>query len=252
MNVTKILITQAEPIGTSPYTEVIEKHKLIVDHLPFVRVESVSSKEFRANRIDILKHTAVVFTTRSAADIFFQLCEELRVQVPESMKYFCMTESIANYLQKYIVYRKRKIFFGEGTVASLIEAIGVKHKYELFLFVLADKYKPDIPKAFDKARLKNTKAVFYRTVTNTDLGLTETELKRYDMLVFYSPGEVRSLVENFPNFKQTRALLMASYGAATAKELKAHGFKVAIEAPTPQAPSIAKALDLFLSQSKKK
>ncbi len=249
MNVTNILIAQPEPIGTSPYLEIIEKHKLIVDFVPFVRVESLSAKEFRAQRIDVLKHTAVVFTARTAVDTFFQLCEEMRIVVPETMKYFCMTESIANYLQKYIVYRKRKIFFGNGTITSLLEVIGAKHKYELFLLVLADNYKPEIPKAFDKVKLKNTKAVFYRTVTNTDV--KDTDLKRYDMLVFYSPGEVKSLVENFPKFKQAKTLI-ASFGAATAKELKDDGFEVAIEAPTPQAPSIAKALDLFLSQGLKK
>jgi uroporphyrinogen-III synthase len=244
MNITNILIAQPEPTGTSPYTELIEKHKLIIDFVPFTRIESLSAKEFRAQRIDILKHSAVVFTARTAVDTFFALCDELRVVVPEAMKYFCMTESIANYLQKYIVYRKRKIFFGNGTIPSLIETIGAKHRYELFLLILADNYKPEIPKAFDKARIKNTKAVFYRTVTNNEI--TNIELKRYDMLVFYSPHEVKSLLENFPNFKQGKTV-MASFGAASAKALKENDFKVSVEAPTPQAPSIAKALDLFLS-----
>ncbi len=244
MNVTNILIAQPEPLGASPYTELIEKHKLIIDFVPFTRIESLSTKEFRAQRIDILKHSAVVFTARTAVDMFFQLCEELRIAVPETMKYFCMTESIANYLQKYIVYRKRKIFFGAGTIASLIEVINTKHRYEYFLLVLADNYKPDIPKAFDKAKFKNTKAVFYRTVTNEEI--KNTDLKRYDLFVFYSPGEVKSLVENFPKFKQGKTL-MAAYGTASVKALKDNNFEVAIEAPTPQAPSIAKALDIFLS-----
>jgi uroporphyrinogen-III synthase len=244
MNVTNILIAQPEPIGTTPYAELIEKHKLIIDFAPFTRIESLSAKEFRAQRIDITKHTAVVFTARTAVDMFFSLCEELRIAVPQPMKYFCMTESIANYLQKYIVYRKRKIFFGSGAIPSLIEVINAKHRHEIFLLALADNYKPEIPKAFDKARLKNTKAVFYRTVTNAEI--KNIELKRYDMLVFYSPHEVKSLLENFPNFKQGKTL-MASYGAAAAKALKENTFKVAVEAPTPQAPSIAKALDLFLS-----
>ncbi|MDR3132584.1 MAG: uroporphyrinogen-III synthase [Prevotellaceae bacterium] len=237
-------MAQPEPIGTTPYAELIEKHKLIIDFVPFTRIESLSAKEFRAQRIDIQKHSAVVFTARTAVDMFFSLCENLRFPVPQSMKYFCMTESIANYLQKYIVYRKRKIFFGSGTVHSLIEVINIKHRYEIFLLALADNYKPEIPKAFDKARLRNTKAVFYRTITNTEI--KNIELKRYDMLVFYSPHEVKSLLENFPNFKQGKTL-MASFGAAAAKTLKENDFKVAVEAPTPEAPSIAKALDIFLS-----
>jgi uroporphyrinogen-III synthase len=243
MNVTNILIAQPEPLGTSPYIELIEKHKLIIDFVPFTHVESLSAKEFRAQRIELLKHTAILFTARTGVDMFFALCDELRVTIPETMKYFCMTESIANYLQKYVVYRKRKIFFGNGTVASLLETIGTKHHYELFLLVLADNFKPEIPKAFDKARIKNTKAVFYRTVSSD---VKNIDLKRYDMLVFYTPGEVKSFVANFPNFKQAKTLI-ASFGAASAKALKEQNFSVAIEAPTPQAPSIAQALDLFLS-----
>jgi len=243
MNITNILIAQPEPTGTSPYTELIEKHKLIIDFVPFIHVESLSTKEFRAQRIDILQHTAILFTARTAVDMFFNLCEDLRVVIPETMKYFCMTEAIANYLQKYIVYRKRKIFFGTGTIDSVIQKINTKHKAERFVLVLAEGYKPEIPKLLDKAKLKTSKAVFYRTVTSD---LSEVDLKRYDLLVFYSPAEVKSFVENFPKFKQGKTLI-ASFGAASAKELKANGFKVAIEAPTPQAPSIAKALDIFLN-----
>jgi len=243
MNITSILIAQPEPTGTSPYTELIEKHKLIIDFVPFIHVESLSTKEFRAQRIDILQHTAILFTARTAVDMFFNLCEDLRVVIPETMKYFCMTEAIANYLQKYIVYRKRKIFFGTGTIDSVIQKINTKHKSERFVLVLAEGYKPEIPKLLDKAKLKTSKAVFYRTVISD---LSEVDLKRYDLLVFYSPAEVKSFVENFPKFKQGKTLI-ASFGAASAKELKANGFKVAIEAPTPQAPSIAKALDIFLN-----
>jgi uroporphyrinogen-III synthase len=243
MNITNILIAQPEPVGTSPYTELIEKHKLIIDFVPFTRVESLSAKEFRAQRIELQKHTAVVFTARTAVDTFFQMAEEMRTPVPETMKYFCMTESIANYLQKYIVYRKRKVFFAKGTIASLLESIGTRHRPERFLLVLADNYKPDIPKAFDKAKIKNTKAVFYRTVCSD---IKNVDLKRYDMFVFYTPGEVKSLLENFPKFKQGKTL-MASFGAASAKALKENNFEVAIEAPTPEAPSIVKALDIFLS-----
>ncbi|MDR0667128.1 MAG: uroporphyrinogen-III synthase [Prevotellaceae bacterium] len=242
MNVTNILIAQPEPTGVSPYIELIEKHKLIIDFVPFIRVESLSTKEFRTQRIDVLRHTAIVFTARTAVDMFFRLCEEMRITIPETMKYFCTTEATANYLQKYIVYRKRKIFFGNGTIASLFDTIGIKHHNESFLIILAEGYKPDVPKAFDKAKLKHSKAVFYRTV-NTDV--SQVDPRRYDMLVFYTPAEVKAFVTNFPKFKQGKTFI-ASFGATTAKVLKENGFSVAIEAPTPKAPSIVKALDLFL------
>jgi uroporphyrinogen-III synthase len=244
MNVTNILITQPEPVGVSPYIELIEKHKLIINFVPFIRIESLSPKEFRAQRIDILRHTAAVFTARTAVDMFFHLCEELRIPVPETMKYFCTTETTANYLQKYIVYRKRKIFFGKGTVTSLLDTIMTKHRAESFLIILAEGYKPDVPKAFEKAKLKNSKAVFYRTV-NADV--SQLDPRRYDMLVFYTPAEVNAFVAKFPKFRQGKTYI-ASFGAATANALKEHGLTVTIEAPTPQAPSIVKALDLFLEQ----
>ena len=244
MTVKRILIAQPEPSGASPYADLMEKHKVKVDFQPFVHVEGLSAKEFRTQRIDILKHTAVVFTARTAVDHFFRLSEELRVTVPETMKYFCMTDAIANYLQKYIVYRKRKIFFGNGTIASLIESVGVKHKGELFLLALADNYKPEIPKAFEKAKLKSTKAILYRTV-NTDL--SSLELKKFDMLVFYSPAEIKSLFDNFPDFKQNSTLL-ATFGATTAKALKEQKLAAALEAPTPEAPSMAKALELYFKK----
>jgi uroporphyrinogen-III synthase len=244
MNVTTILIGQPEPTGASPYTELIEAHKLIIDFIPFIRIESISTKEFRAQRIDITKHTAVIFTTRSAVDMFFQLCNDLRVPVPSAMKYFCLTETISNYLQKYVTFRKRKMFHGAGTPASLIEAIGSKHRYELFLLVLPEGYKPEVPKVFDKARMKNSKAVFYRTV---HADVSDVDLRRYDLLVFHSPVEVKSFLANFPKFKQGKTYI-AAFGAATAKALTAAGLTISVQAPTPQAPSMAKALDLFLSQ----
>ncbi len=244
MAIKRILIAQPEPIGASPYEDLVEKYNVKIDFQPFVHVEGLSAKEFRAQRIDILKHTAVVFTARTAVDHFFRMCEEMRVVVPETMKYFCMTEAIANYLQKYIVYRKRKIFYGNGTIDSVIESIGAKHKGELFLLALADNYKPEIPKAFEKAKIKYTKAILYRTV-NTDL--SGLKLKNYHMLVFYSPAEIKSLFDNFPNFEQNGTLL-ATFGTATAKALKALKLTAAVEAPTPEAPSMAKALELYFKK----
>jgi uroporphyrinogen-III synthase len=244
MAIKRILIAQAAPASNSPYSELSEKYEVEVDFHPFIHIEGISGKEFRAQRIDILNYTAMVFISRTGIDSFFHLCEEMRIPVPETMKYFCLTEAIAFYLQKYIVYRKRKIFFGTGTIESVIEAIGIKHKEENFLLALASNSKPDIPKAFDKAKIKYTKAVFYRTVSSD---LKDLDIARYDMLVFYSTAEVNSLIDNFPNFKQNGTKL-ATFGASTLKALKAAKLKVVVEAPTPEAPSMAKALELFLAK----
>ena len=242
-----ILISQPNPNGTSSYTELIEKYGAAIDFFPFFKVESLTPKEFRAQRVNILDHTAVVFTARTAIDTFFHLCEEIRITIPETMKYFCISESIAFYLQKYIVYRKRKIFFGKGDIGSMMEVIGTKHKDEKFLLALADNYKPEIPKSFEKAKLKNTRAILYRTV-NSDLH--QLDLAKYGMLVFYSPADIKSLQENFPNFQQGE-LLFATFGPATAKALKAAKFKSTIEAPSPEAPSITKALVLYFDKLEK-
>jgi len=242
-----ILISQPNPNGGSPYTELCEKYGIAIDFLPFFHVEGLNPKEFRAQKVIILDHTAVVFTARTAIDTFFRLCEEMRITIPETMKYFCISESVAVYLQKYIIYRKRKIFFGKGDIASVLEVIGNKHKNERFLLALADNYKPEIPKSFEKAKLKSTRAIFYRTV-NSDL--TKIDLHKYGMLVFYSPADVKSLQENFPNFEQGE-LLFATFGPATAKALKAAKFKVTVEAPTPEAPSITRALILYFEKQEK-
>ncbi|MDR0692803.1 MAG: uroporphyrinogen-III synthase [Prevotellaceae bacterium] len=244
MIIKHVLIAQTAPAGPSPYAELAEKYNVTVDFCPFIRVERLSGKEFRTQRVDILSHTAVVFISRTGIDHFFGLCEELRIAVPETMKYFCLTESIAFYLQKYIVYRKRKIFYGNGTIESIIEAIGSKHKGEIFLLALASNSKPEIQKAFEKAKMKHTKAILYRT-ENSDL--SHINLSRYDMMVFYSAAEVKSLTDNFPEFKQNGTKL-AAFGAATLKALKAAKLKAAVEAPTPEAPSMAKALELFLAK----
>ena len=243
----QILISQPNPNGSSPYFELSEKYGVTVEFFPFFRVESLTPKEFRAQKVNILDHTAVVFTARTAIDTFFRLCEEIRITIPESMKYFCMSESVAFYLQKYIIYRKRKIFFGKGDIASMLEVIGNKHKDEKFLLALADNYKPEIPKSFEKAKLKSTRAILYRTV-NSDL--RTLDLKKYGMLVFYSPADVKSLFDNFPDFQQEE-LLFATFGPATAKALKAAKCKATIEAPSPEAPSITKALVLYFDRLEK-
>jgi len=246
MKIKKILISQPEPATEkSPYADLIERYNVKVDFRPFIYIEGISMKEFRHQRIDILAHTAVVFTARTAVDNFFRICEESRILVPETMKYFCMTEAIALYLQKYIVYRKRKIFFGTGSVAYLVEIINTpKHKGEKYLLALADTYKPELPKAFDKAKIKYTKAIFYKTAHSN---LKDLELKDYDVIAFYSPIEIKSLKENFPEFEQN-GLLIATFGPATAKAVKAAKLRLDIEAPTPEAPSMSKALDIYMKK----
>lgn len=245
MKIKKILISQPEPAtDKSPYADLIERYKVKIDFRPFIKVEGVDIKEFRKQRIDILAHTAVIFTARTAVDHFFRICEESRIVIPETMKYFCMTEAIALYLQKYIVYRKRKIFFSDGKIEGLMESIGSKHKNEKFLIALSDVHKNDIPKAFTKAKLSHTEAVFYKTVYSD---VKDVSIKDYDMLVFYSPAEVKSLRENFPKFEQNGTVI-ATFGAATAKAITTAKMKAEIQAPTPEAPSIKMALENYLKR----
>ncbi len=245
MGIKDILISQPVPPATgSPYTDLINKYGLHIDFCPFFRVESVTLKEFRAQKVNILDYTAIVFSSKLAIDSFFKICEETRTNVPETMKYFCQSEAIALYLQKYIVYRKRKIFFGSGTVASIIEAIGTKHKGEKFLIACTDALKPEVHKLFLKEKFEHGSAVFVKTVCSD---LKAIDLHKYQMVVFYSPSDIRSLKENFPDFEQ-KDLLFAIYGPTTAKAMKVENLKVEIEAPTPETPSIADALNKYLAK----
>lgn len=249
MKIKKVVISQPEPQNEkSPYMELAQKYGLKIDFRPFIHVEGVSSKEFRQQKINILDHTAVIFTSKTAVDHFFRICEEVRVTVPETMKYFCITESVALYLQKYIVYRKRKIFYGNNTFADLLE-IMQKHKEEKYLLSLSDVHKPEIPKSLDKAKIKYTKAIFYKTVSS-DL----TDLKDdfpYEMIVFYSPNGIKSLHDNFPNFDQ-KEIVIGAFGANTAKAVKDSGLRLDVMAPTPTCPSMTHALDVFLKEYTKK
>ena len=240
----KILIAQPAPKTNSPYAELENKYQLSFDFCPFFTVKPVTARIFRAQHVNILDHTAIVFTSRSVIDSFFHICEEMRVTVPEDMKYFCQNQQIALYLQKYIVYRKRKIFFGDGRPLSVIDAIGSKHKNETFLIACTDALRPDLAKAFDKAGFKYGSAVFMNTVLSD---IKHLSLKDYSALVFYSPSDVRSLLENFPDFKQ-EDMVLATFGANTAKAAEQAGLKVEIMAPTPEAPSIAQALSLYCSK----
>ncbi len=248
MEIKRVLISQPEPSGASPYTELISKWGLTIDFFPFFRVEGVSVRDFTAQHVTILDHTAIVFTSRTAIDSFFHICEQTRVAVPETMKYFCQSEAIAVYLQKYIVYRKRKIFYGTGTVASMVAAIGTKHRAENFLIACTDSLKPDVHKLFTKEKLKHGSVVLVRTVANDLRGI---DVHGYDAMAFYSPSDVYSLQESFPEFRQ-EDLVFFTYGPSTAKAMAEAGLKVAIEAPSPTVPSIAAALTRYLEDNAKK
>lgn len=240
--VKRILIAQPAPSSDkSPFSELVSKHKLEVDFRPFVAVEGVTPKEFRAQRVDVLAHTAVIFTSRKTIDNFFSLCEACRIQVPEDMKYFCVTEAIALYLQKYIVYRKRKIFYGTATFADLMEVVA-KHKEERFLVALSDPYKPEIEILLGKTGVKYTKIILAHTVA---ADLSDISIVDYDLVACYSSADVRALRERFEVLPE--GMIIAALGNATAREALGGGLKVDIVAPTPRFPSLTMAIDKYVA-----
>lgn len=248
MKIKRILISQPQPTTEkSPYFEVADKYKVALDFFQFIRIEGVSSKDFRASRINILDHTAVIFNSRTAIDHFFRICEELRVQVPDTMKYFCTSESIAVYLQKYIVYRKRKIFFGQKTMEDLVDTL-VKHKEEKYLVPTSTVHNDEIPVLLTQHNLTFTKAFFYKTLSSE---LSHLNLKDFDMLVFYSPAGIDSLFTNFPEFIQCETFI-ATFGPNTAKAAEKAGIRIDLKVPSPEFPSMTMALDKFLSDLCKK
>lgn len=247
MKIKKILVSQPEPQNDkSPFLELATRYNLKIDFKPFIQVEGVAAKEVRKQKIDFLAHSAVIFTSRTAIDHFFRIAEEMRITVPETMKYFCISESIAFYLQKYIVYRKRKIFYGDGTFKDLMTDIQ-KHRDENFLLPLSDIHKPEIPKALDKEKVKYTKAILYKTVSSN---LSEISLINYDIVVFYSPSGITSLFQNFPGFEQNE-LKIASFGPTTAKAVKDAGLRLDIQSPTAEHPSMTMALEHFIKKFNK-
>lgn len=247
MKIKKILISQPQPsTEKSPYHELAENHNLKVEFRPFIQVEEVTAKEFRQTKIDILSHTAVIFTSKTAINHFFRVCEDSRLTVPDTMKYFCVSESVAYYLQKYIVYRKRKIFFGPGRFPELIDTI-IKHKSEKFLVPLSDVHKEEIPIFLDKSKIDYTKAILYRTVSSD---LSDLSVINYDVIAFFSPSGITSLLKNFPKFEQNN-IRIASFGINTAKAVKDAGLRLDIQAPSPEAPSMTMALEQFISKYNK-
>lgn len=241
MKVKKILISQPKPTSEkSPYFEIANKYGLDLVFRPFIKVEGLSAKEFRQSKVSILDYTAVIFTARTAIDHFFRLCEEMRITIPDTMKYFCTTEAIALYLQKYIVYRKRKIFHGKtGKLDDLLPAL-LKHKNDKYLYAISNVHREDT-NILDKNNIDYTKAVMYRTVSND---FEPGEPFDYDMIVFFSPQGIESLLKNFPNFEQGDVKI-GTFGANTAEAVRNAGLRLDIEAPSPKAPSMTAAIDLY-------
>lgn len=247
--VEKILVSQPEPSnGKSPYYELGEKYKVQFSFRPFIKVERVSLKEFRQQRINILDFTGIVMTSRTAVDHFFSLCEEQKITMPETMKYFCLSEAIALYLQKYIVYRKRKIFFSQTGKIDGLNAAFTKHSKENLLYPIPEEHNEEVQNFLISKNLKFTTSVMYRTVSND---YEEGEKLDTDMILFFSPLGVSSLLKNFPDFKQGD-MAIGCFGHTTAKFLEDEGLRVDCLAPQPEFPSMTMALDSFLKENHKK
>lgn len=246
----KILISQPEPTSEkSPYFDIAKEYGVKLVFRPFIKVEGLSSKEFRQQKISLLDFTAVVFTSRHAIDNYFKLAKELRINIPEDMKYFCVTETIALYIQKYVQYRKRKVFFGNtGKIDDLIPMM-VKHKNEKYLVPLSSVHNDIVAKLLDSKKLNHKECVMYRTVSND---FTEEEAKAFDcdMLVFFSPTGIKAFTKNFPSFTQGDVRI-ATFGPATAKAVEAEGLRLDLEAPTKEYPSMTGALKAYLAKNNK-
>lgn len=241
----KILVSQPKPASDkSPYFEIASKRNVELVFRPFIKVEGLSAKEFRQQKVNILDYTAIIFTSRNAIDHFFMLCKELRINIPEDMKYFCITETIALYIQKYVQYRKRKVFFGStGKIDDLLPAM-IKHKTEKYLTPLSDVHNDEISNLLDSKKLVHKEVVMYRTVSNN---FKPEEKFDYDMLIFFSPSGIQALSKNFPNFEQ-KDIAIGTFGPTTAKAAKDAGLRVDMEAPSSKYPSITAALDHFIAE----
>ncbi len=249
MKVKNILVSQPPPadLKKSPYTRLAEKYKLNIDYFKFIKVEGIPSVEFRHARVNITDFTAVIFTSRQAVDHFFRIAKDVRANISEDMKYFCMSESTAYYLQNYIQYRKRKIFHGKQTFNDLMDVIK-KHKEDKFLFPCSEIHKQDIPNSLTKEGIAFEKAVIYRTLA---CDLSKVDIKNYDMLVFFSPSGIKSLFNNFPDFEQNNQVI-ATFGKTTAKAAINAGLKLHITAPSKTAPSMSMAIEQYVKEANKR
>ncbi len=246
--VSSVLITQPRPeTDKSPYFDLAKKFGIRLEFHPFIHVEGLSGKEFRKQRVDITEHTAIIFTSRNAVDHFFRICEELKVKVSQDMKYFCITEAVALYLQKFILYRKRKVFFSaDGSTEGLLEVIG-KHKHnENFILPTADNGKNDIGQFLAGNNIQFSEATLYRTVSND---IAPVMQDNYDMIVFFSPFSVQTLFDHNPKFSQNGTLIGA-FGPTTSKAIEDAGLRLDVKAPAPNAPSMVSALEQYLAELK--
>ena len=245
----KILVSQPQPTSEkSPYYDIAREFGVELTFRPFIKVEELTAKEFRQQKINLLDYTAVVFTSRHAIDNFFKLAKEMRVAIPEEMKYFCVTEAIALYIQKYVQYRKRKVFFGStGKMDDVLPQM-VRHKAEKYLVPMSDVHTDELKKLLDSKKLTHTECVMYRTVSN-DFTAEEVKAFDYDMMVFFSPTGIKSLIKNFPNFEQGD-IRIATFGPSTAKAVTDAGLRLNLSAPSPEYPSMTGALKHYLSKQK--
>lgn len=247
MKVKTILVSQPEPkIENSPYFDLIEKQKVKIDFRPFIHVEGVSAKDIRQQKVDLNHYSAIILTSRNAVDHFFRVAEEMRFKVPDTMKYFCQSEAVAFYLQKYVIYRKRKIYVGKRTFAELTPLIK-KYKDEKFLLPTTDKVKDEVPTTLNTLGVNWKQATFYKTVISDLSDLADVY---YDVLVFFSPSGIESLFHNFPDFKQNNTRI-AVFGNTTIKAVEAKGLRVDIAAPTPETPSMTMALEKYIEKANK-
>lgn len=244
MKIKKILISQPEPtdLEKSPYKNLVNKYGIDITFYKFFEVVGLTASEFRKSRIHLSDYTAVIFNSKNSVDHFFRLAKELRTVIPDTMKYFCATEAIALYLQNYIQYRKRKIFFGNQYFSDLIEVLQ-KHREEKFLFPCSDEKQTEYTKLLDKAKFKYTKATMYTSVPRD---LTQFNLKDFDMICLFSPIGVRSLIKNFPNIAEENHII-AAFGTSTHSALKSAGIKLTIAAPTKSSPSMAMAIENYIN-----
>lgn len=248
MAIKTILVSQPAPEGEkSPYFDLAEKYKLKIDFRPFIHIEGIDKQEFRQQKINLAEHTAIILTSKTAVDHFFRIAKEVRFEVPDTMKYFCISEAVAYYLQKYVAYRKRKIFFGKQTIVDLMDVMK-KHKTEKFLLPCTDILRDKIPMTLEENNIEFTKAVLYRTVASD---LSDLENVYYDMLVFFSPGGIESLLKNFPDFKQNDTII-AAFGPTTANAIVKNNLRLDVHAPTPNAPSMTGAIEQYVKSSLKK
>jgi len=245
LKIKKILVSQPKPQNEkSPYFDIAKKYNVDIDFIPFIEVLGHDVREFRKQKVNLLEHSAVIMTSKSSVDNYFRLAEEMRLNIPIAMKFFCVTESIAYYLQKYITYRKRKIFFAEKTFDELM-GIMARHKNEKFLLPVAKVHKPTIAKKLKKEGFSFTKAVMYETVSSDLSSLSDIY---YDMIVFFSPVGIASLFDNFPNFEQNGKII-AALGKTTANAVKKSGLRLDINAPTKENPSMTMAIEKYINEN---